>query len=446
MPTQTTISCSACGQPFPATIRTYINVADDPEGKYLLLTGRLNNVRCAHCGSNNRVVTPLLFHDPEKELLISHIPMELNFSKDQQEKVIGEMLNVLPKTNFKGYMFNPRRALTLQGLTDMVLEADGVTPEMMEAQRTRVQLAQKFVEAQSEDELRELVRANDATIDEHVFQVMTIMAQRAMQEGQAEIAQHIMLRQNIIAEESSFGQEALRKQEEQQRIITEVAGLIQQLPENAERGDFLNLALSFRNDDERLFALVSLVRPAFDYEFFEQLTQRAEKANGNEQQTLLALRERLSEITAEIDREMQQAMHHAAGFLQAILDDTNPEDVIRANLPAIDDTFMAVLASNIKHAEQDNNQQAFTRLKEIYDMVVRVMQENIQPELRFVNDLLATQNDEDAQAIIEDNAGQFDDTVFEVFDAVEGILEDQGNAAMAERLRALRARVEQVLN
>ena len=59
-------------------------------------------------------------------------------------------MNQLPKDNFKAYMFNPKRSLTMQGLIDQVLEADGITQEMLEEQRQRVQLVQQFIEADDE--------------------------------------------------------------------------------------------------------------------------------------------------------------------------------------------------------------------------------------------------------------------------------------------------------
>ena len=43
----------------------------------------------------------------------------------------------------------------MQGLIDQVLQADGVTPEMMQAQRDRVKLVETFMQA-SEDTLPNL--------------------------------------------------------------------------------------------------------------------------------------------------------------------------------------------------------------------------------------------------------------------------------------------------
>lgn len=97
---------------------------------------------------------PLLYHDGSKELLISFVPMELGLSRDAQEKAIGDLLREvttnLPQGAFKAYMLQPKQALTMQGLVDQVLQADGVTPEMLQAQRDRVKLVETFIQASEE--------------------------------------------------------------------------------------------------------------------------------------------------------------------------------------------------------------------------------------------------------------------------------------------------------
>jgi hypothetical protein len=445
-PTQATIQCSACGQPFKTEVRTLIDVSHDPQGKVLLLSGRLNNATCTACETQNVIAIPLLYHDPTKELLIAYIPMELNLTKDDQEKVIGDLLNKLPKGNdFKGYMFNPRRALTTQGLTEQILEADGITPEMMAHQRERVQLAQQFVEAQEAD-LPALVEQHDAEIDMEFFQTLSMLAQRMLEDGQPNIAQHILTVQSEVAEQSTFGKELIQQQQEQQRIVEEIAETIQRLGEGAQHADFLELAIRHQENDTALQALVELARPVFDYEFFQHMTAKIGQAPAAERDSLNALRQRILEITAAIDQRSQMAVQNAAGFLKALLNDEQPEELIRANLPVIDDTFMAVLSANIEHAEQNKDVATSARLKEIYNLVITILQEHMQPEMRFVNELLSVSSDEEARALVAQHAHEFDDNLLEVMDAIEQMLTSQGNQMLAERIKVLRSDTQQALN
>jgi hypothetical protein len=441
---QTSVQCPSCGQTFNAEVHTMVDVLKDPEAKALLLTGRLNSTHCSNCGAPNTITAPLLYHDPTKELLIAYVPMELDLPKSEQEKIIGDMLNRMPKDDFKGYMFNPRRALTMQGLVDQVLEADGVTPEMMAEQRERVRLAQELVDA-PEDQLAALIEQHDARIDTQLFQTLTLMAQRMMEGGQSELAQHILMTQGRIAELSTAGQELIRQQEEQQRIIEEVAGTIEALGPGATRQDFLNLALQYAEDEHALQALVGLARPAFDYEFFQEMSSRIGQAPAAERDALADLRERLLELTSAIDQQSQMAAQNAARFLQALVNNPEPEQMIREHLDMVDDTLLAVLNANIQEAERQKDIQNAARLKEIYNLLINILQENMQPEMRFINELLSAPDEETARELIAQHAEGYGEPLLEMMDAVEELLAAHDNHPLRDRLQLLRAEVEQVL-
>lgn len=442
--TPVAVNCSNCGQQFTANIRTMINVADDPQAKALLLSGRLNVEPCPNCGTPNQVAASILYHDPDKELLIAHVPMELNLQKDQQERIIGNMMNALPKDNFKGYMFSPRRALTIQNLVEQVLEADGVTREMMNQQKERVQLAQRMLETPPAD-LPAFVEQHDAEIDEEFIQTMSMLAQRMLEDGQVEVAQRVIAVQNRIVELSSIGQELLQQQEAQAEIIQEVANAIEALGEGADREAFFGLAKRYADDDQRLQALIGMARPAFDYQFLQEMTAKIGAAPAAERDLLEGLRDRIRELTEAIDQQSQAAMQGAASFLQAVVNHPNPEELLRANAHAIDDTFMAVLSANIRHAEQQKDVASSGKLRNIYETVVRILQENMQPELRFINELLSTDNDDEARKMIQAQAKQFGDPLLEVMDAVEEVLTEQGNDDLKKRLDNLRKEVANTL-
>jgi hypothetical protein len=422
-----------------------IDTTLDPEGKTLLLTGRLNSAICPHCNSTNVIATPLLYHDPIKEVLITYVPMELNLNKDQQEKAVGDLLNQLPKDNFKGYMFNPRRALTLQGLAEQVLESDGVTPEMMAQQKERVRIAQELADA-TPDQLPTLVQKYDEEIDMRFFQTLTMMAQRSMEAGQSDIANQIIIAQNQIAELSTYGQKLLQEQEERQEILEQVAQDIQQLGDKTTQTDFLQLAIQYVEDYDSLQALVGLVRPAFDYQFFQQLTEKIGQAPTSSRDSLNTLRENLLELTTAFDQQSALAAQNAASFIQTLVNHQEPEQLLLQNIHLLDDTFMAVLNANIHQADRRNDTQTSTRLKQLYELVISILQDNMQPELRFVNELLAAENEEEASAMISEGAEQFGYMLIEVMDAVEEILAGQGNHPLANRLKALRNETEQALS
>jgi|FLYN01.1.fsa_nt_gi hypothetical protein len=446
--TRTTIQCANCRQPVPAIVESIIDAAQDPQAKVRLLTGRLNVIRCPNCGAPNTVLTPLLYHDPNKELLIAYIPMELGLPKETQEKAIGDMMRELtgqlPQGAFKGYMFQPRQALSMQGLIDQILQADGVTPEMMEEQRERVRLVEMFLQT-PEENLPALVEQYDDQIDARFFQTMTLMMQQLAQDGRPDVAQQLLDAQSRIAELSTFGRQLIEQELNQEAVVREVADAINQLGEQAQRSDFLDLALQFAGDDQRLQALVGLVRPVMDYTFFQELTMRIGQAPADERETLEALRDRLLELTAMVDQQTELALQGAARLLQTILVSDNPDEIIRENLPVFDYTFMQVLAANIQEAERQGDVNAAAKLKNVYERIVSILQEAMPPELRFINELLSTQSEEDARALIADRAPEFGEPLLEAIDVVEQQLAGRSDPALLQKLAFLREATAQAL-
>ncbi len=447
MPRQTTIQCPNCGRPFTAAVESVIDPSLDPEAKVRLLSGQANTLRCPNCGTPVTVAAPILYHDASKELLIAFVPMELNLTKDQQEKAIGDLMRELklPQQAMKAYVFQPRRALTMQGLVEQVLQADGVTPEMMEQQRARVRLIEMLMQTPDE-QLESVVQQHDAEIDAQFFQTLTLMAQRILGEGRPDLAEPLLQLQQIVAATSTFGQQLIEHSQLQESIMAEVAEELQAFGEGATRADFLNLALRYADSEDYLEALVQLARPAFDYQFFQELSVRIGQAPADDRDHLEGVRDRLLELTAIVDQQTQVALREAAGLLQEIVTAPDLDQAVRENIALMDDTFMAVLSANVQEAERRGDLNASAKLKLVYDRVVAALRDNMQPELRFINDLLSTATDEEANGLLLEKAGDFGAPLLEMMDAVEQVLASRGDSDMLQKLVFLRQQAEQAIN
>ena len=105
-PTRMTIQCPRCGQPVNAMVERIVDAGQDPQAKGRLLSGQLNGFQCSNCGLISNVAVPLVYHDADKELLITFVPMELGLPKDKQEKMIGDLLrdvmSTIPQEKMKG--------------------------------------------------------------------------------------------------------------------------------------------------------------------------------------------------------------------------------------------------------------------------------------------------------------------------------------------------------
>ena len=442
-PTQTTLQCSNCGTPNAVVMRRVIDVQNDPQGKNALLSGQINQFQCQNCGTVNSVSSPLLYHDASKEMLIAFVPMDVAMRRgSNEEQMVGQLMNeltgTLPKEQFRSYMFNPKRALTMKGLIEQILEADGVTPEMMAEQQKRVELVQKLFEADSEEKLTALIAEHDDQIDVSVFQTISLMAQRMIQTGQQQAVGHLAAIQQILLEESTFGKELEQRQQAQEEVVRTVAAELEQLDENATRSDFLDIAISYAGDEDKLQALVGLIRPAFDETLFAEFAERINQASAEDRAMLEGVRDTLQEFVQQVDQQTEMLMQQKVQFLQSLLNSPNYEQIMIENATLIDDNFMGILTANIQEAERRKDIQSAARLSQIYESAVNILQSQMSPELIFINDLLMAEDDNTVQAIITERIGNFSHELMDVVDAVEGLLIQQGQQDAVQRLTAIR--------
>ncbi len=437
------VQCPNCRNTVGAIVRSIVDPQEDPEGKLQLLSNTLNVTRCPNCGAPITLSSPILYHDHTKELLVSYVPMELNMPRDQADRTVGALLKELtarvPKDQIKGYFFQPKQALTMQGLIEMVLAADGVTKEMLEEQRERARLAEQMIQA-SDEELAALVQQHDAQLDAQFFQTMTMMAQRFAQEGRTDLAGHILQTQQEALALSTFGKTLIEERRLQEQVVAEVAQDVQALGESGgvTREAFLDMAIRYGGDDQRLQALVGLARPAFDQQFFSDLATRTSLAPKSQRYLYEELRDKLMKLTAVIDQQAQQALQQAASFLRALLSSPNPDQLLAANMDMLDDTFMAVLQANLQEAEKTGDAAIQQRLQDVYQRVVNALRQTMQPELRFLNDLLSLPDDEQAKAEMVRGARNFGPQMIEMIDAVHHILSERGESRLLSRLTMLR--------
>ncbi|MGH2538864.1 MAG: CpXC domain-containing protein, partial [Candidatus Promineifilaceae bacterium] len=109
---QTQITCPRCGTTYQGEVFQIIDVGLQPPLKQALLGGYLNIAQCPNCRAVTQVAAPLLYHDPEHELFLVYLPMELSMSKNDQERLIGQLvqraMDQLPAEQRRGYMLQPK--------------------------------------------------------------------------------------------------------------------------------------------------------------------------------------------------------------------------------------------------------------------------------------------------------------------------------------------------
>ncbi|MHB8628009.1 MAG: CpXC domain-containing protein [Aggregatilineales bacterium] len=451
----TPITCPNCRQPFSAVIEQLIDVSRDPQGKARLLSGRLNVVTCPHCGAQTALATPIAYHDLDKQLLMIYVPMELGLPKQEQERLIGNftkaITNSLPPEKRKAYLFTPKMALTQQGMIETILQADGITPEMIAAQREKMRLMETFLQTDPA-QYPELVKQRDAELDTEFFGLMLAAAENAAAGGRRDVAEAVLQVRDQLIQLSTVGQQALADGAAQQTVIDDVAQAFEALGERPKRAQVLDLVLKLaadeQNGDQNLQIAVGLARPAMDYEFLQLLSRRIDKAKGDHKAKLEAVRKRLLDLISVIDKQNEAVVHRATETLNAVLNAPDLDQAINEHLNEFDDLFMQVLSYNVQAAEQAKDIGLAARLKSIFEKIVAAIQANAPPELQFVSELLNQPSFEAAQSQIHEHAAQYGPALLQWIDVLANDVAGQevGNGTVTlDQLGRLRDEIERTL-
>lgn len=94
------IRCPRCRQEQKVELYDSINVSQQPELKTALFENRLNRIQCESCGASFRIDKPLLYHDPDRNILIHWMP-DTSVAReeilDEFDKSMEELRTALPE-------------------------------------------------------------------------------------------------------------------------------------------------------------------------------------------------------------------------------------------------------------------------------------------------------------------------------------------------------------
>ena len=432
---QTTIACPRCRQMIPANVEQLFDVTHEPASKQRLLSGQSNFARCQFCGYEGRLATPIIYHDNDKELLLTFFPPELAMPLNEQEKMIGplikKVMDRLPPEKRKGYLLSPRANLTYESMMEAILGKDGITPEMLKGQQERIQLMEKLMQITSKDVRSELIKQNTLIVDEQFFALFSRIAQNAMQSRQEPIARAMIEIQTQLLEETEYGRqlkESVGELEAAQKILQEAG-------KGLTREKLLDLVLDAKTD-ARIRAYVSLARAGMDYVFFQNLTEKIEKTSAEEKTRLEGIREKLLIFTSEADKQLEARFKQGEKFVESLLEQEDIEKATQENLEGFSQDTVEVVNQLLRRASEKND---YTRMGKL-QKIVQVLQaaSTPPPEVAFIEQLLLAPD----KAAIEKMLTENDAIVNQQFvDALSGLvaqMESQGDnpeaKAMAEKL------------
>lgn len=429
-----TIVCPACGTRFLVEVLRVIDVGQHPEYKQQLLSGRLNLAVCPQCGKGGVLTIPFLYHDPRKELALVFMPIELNLWESDRQQLIGSLTNEvmtnLPPEQRRSYLFQPQIFLRFEGLVERILEADGITREMLEAQQARAKLlGELFMAREDEERLRALAAEHREELDYQFFSILTANLESALAGGQRGLAGQLLKLRNILLEFSDLGRASRAQQE-----------TLEALEKGMGREELLERVIGVQGEPE-LRGIVSAARPLLDYQFFLLLSNCIEAAEGEEARRLQEMRGQLLALIQELDRETEEMLARSSEVLQAILENEDREAAVREHLAEIDDTLLTLLSANIHQAEAQGLSERVAELKSVWEAIIDVLEETIPPEIRLINRLLDADKEE-RQTLLEEQAEiAASPQLMALMETMAAELDERKQRKAAEQLRSVQAEV-----
>ena len=433
---QTQIACPRCRQMIAANVEQLFDVTQDPQAKQRLLGGVSNMARCPNCGYQGRLATPMVYHEADKELLLTFFPSELGMPLNEQERLIGSMItqitNRLPPEKRKAYLLKPVANLTYESMIQTILGKDGITPEMIKDQQDRVMLIERLLQASAADVRSEIIKQNANLFDEQFFALFSRLAQSAASSGQEPVARGMVDLQKQLLEETDFGRELKESVGE----LEAATKSLQEAGQGLTREKLLELVLAAPSD-ARLRAYVSLARGGMDYQFFQLLTEKIDKASGDEKARLESIRERLLGFTSEIDKQLEARYKQAQEFVESLLAQEDVVKAVRDSLDGFTQDTVEVVNQMLRQASEKSD---YTRMGKLQKMAEVLREVSTPPEVAFIEQLLDAPDDSAVEKMLEDNKDLINDQFMEALIGLVGQVDaaaGQGNAeakALGEKL------------
>ena len=427
---RTTTKCPRCRQPIAADVEQLFDLNADPKAKQRFLSGNFNLVHCQNCGYEGSLATPLVYHDADKELLLTYFPPELGMPVNEQEKMVGPMinqvLNRLPPEKRKAYLLRPQTMLTQQQMIERVLESDGITKDMLQAQQQRLNLLQRLFSTAPEGRA-EIIAQEESLIDESFFSMLSRLIEASMAQGDQQSGRALAELQKELLSNTKVGQTLAAQAAEAEEAVKE---LQEASKKGLTRESLLDMIVN-ASSEIRLTTLVSMARSGLDYNFFQILSERIDAAEGDEKEKLTELREKLLEMVQEIDQTMQKQTAQARQVLESLLKAKDIPAAIQENSDLISEVFIDALRSELQAATQKNDTDRLNKLQQVVETIQKMSMP--QADIALVQELIGATSDEDRQKILEEHADQVTPELLQMMSGLATQTEGQDQSAEMQK-------------
>lgn len=433
---KTQVNCPSCRQPVVVDVQQVFDISEDPLAKQKLLSRAVNQLRCPACGYQGMLGVPIVYHDPENELLLTYFPPDLNTPVNEQEKQIGPLINRiidrLPQEKRKAYLLQPQSMLTYQTLIEKVLESEGITKEMIEDQQKKIKLLERLITTPQDDRLA-IIKEEEEQFDLTFFSIFSRIIQSTLGQGDEAAKNELIALQKQLYENTEVGKGLLQQRTETERALK---ALQEAGKDGLTQEKLLEVILNAKTDTE-ISTLVSLAHAGLDYTFFQLLSGRIEAASDDEEKKrLTSLREKLLKISEEINNQIKKEVERARGNLEKILQSDNIEEAMMKNLADVNEFFIQTLESEISRARKEGDMDRINKLEQV--MVVVEKLSAPPKEVDLLESLLEAVDDAELDKLLEENKENFTDDFMRVLNnAVAQFEADSSNADLSEKIKTI---------
>jgi hypothetical protein len=254
----------------------------------------------------------------------------------------------------------------------------------------------------SEDRIA-VIHQETELVDGEFFAILGSIMQSAIAQGDEKAGQLLKELQNELLQETKVGQELLAQSLEAQ---TAMKALQEASKDGLTREKLLEILLGMKSDSA-ITTVVSLTRNGLDYQFFQVLSERIESADTTNKQPLIDLRDKLLNLTREIDKELKHRFEASTKLLNSILAEDDLETAVKKQLGTMDEFFSQAVQVEFENARQNND---LPRIEKIQKIITIIEKESAPPpEIALIQTLLEAQDDDSRFKILEENSDQVND-------------------------------------
>jgi len=433
---RTQTSCPTCRQPVAVEIQQVFDLGKDPLAKQKILSNTSNFFQCPSCGYQGMLAVPIIYHDPDKGLLLTFFPPDLNTPINEQEKQMGSLINrimnEIPQEKRKAYLLQPQSMFTFQTMIEKILEADGITKEMIIDQQKRIDLLDRLIKTPKEKRLA-IFEQEKEIIDVNFFSILSRIVESAMAQGDDNSQKPLLELQQDLFENTPVGQELFAQAKETNSAIKS----LQEASKDGLTREKLLEILENASSETQLSTIASLARSGLDYGFFFLLSEKIDSAQEKDKkQELTQLREKLLKITQEIDRQFQEQMNEAKQLLEKIVSVEKIEEELEKNFPSINDFFIQVLQAELSAARKDGDLDRIQKLERI--MIVIEKASAPAEEIKFFENLLKFKDKDDLDRLISENSTNINQAFLDLMNNIVNQVQKQNNQPeLLEKVRTV---------